>query len=72
MDASSYTAHVLSDLTFPPQRWVKPVLIGIFGVPGAGKRKLRAIYPTGIPCSSCQRTHFGSSTSLSQALRPVR
>jgi predicted kinase len=40
MDASSYTAHVLSDLTFPPQRWVKPVLIGTFGVPGAGKTEV--------------------------------
>ena len=40
MEASSCTARVLSNLTLPVERWVKPVLIGIFGVPGAGKTEV--------------------------------
>ena len=68
MEASSCTARVLSNLTLPVERWVKPVLIGIFGVPGAGKtevaRYLSHRHPLLILSTDALRLQYGFESGL--------
>jgi predicted kinase len=37
MDNASVAADLLASLNPPRERWQRPVLVGIFGLPGAGK-----------------------------------
>jgi len=68
MDASSCTARVLSNLTLPIERWFKPVLIGIFGVPGVGKtevaRYLSHRHPLLILSTDALRLQYGFESGL--------
>src|SRR4051812_43646566 len=68
MDTASCTARVLSHLNLPVERWVKPVLIGIFGVPGAGKtevaRYLSHRYPLLILSTDALRLQYGFESGL--------
>jgi predicted kinase len=68
MDASSYAARVLSDLTLPTQRWVKPVLVGIFGVPGAGKTEVACSLSRRLPLlnlsTDALRLQYGFESGL--------
>lgn len=68
MDFVSATAHILSKLAIPSARWVKPVLIGIFGVPGTGKTEVSCYlahhHPLLVLSTDALRLRYGLESGL--------
>jgi predicted kinase len=68
MEPPSLTERILSELAIPPQRWFEPVLIGIFGVPGAGKtevaRYLAHHHPILVLSTDALRLRYGLESGL--------
>jgi predicted kinase len=68
METTLLTARILSELVIPPARWFKPVLIGIFGVPGAGKTEvahyLADRHPILVLSTDALRLRYGLESGL--------
>jgi len=68
MDLSVIATHILAHLPIPSRRWAQPVLLGIFGVPGAGKteiaRYLQQRHPLLILSTDALRLQYGLTSGL--------
>jgi predicted kinase len=68
VDIAATAIRIVSDLQLPTQRWIKPVLIGIFGVPGVGKTQvahaLAQRYPLLVLSTDALRLQYGFESGL--------
>lgn len=68
MNIACLASQILADLTLPCQRWVQPVLIGLFGVPGTGKTAvadhLVQHHPLLILSTDALRLRYGLESGL--------
>ena len=67
MNRLSLAAQIRADLMLPHKRWARPVLIALFGLPGAGKtavaRYLAGHHPLLILSTDALRLRYGATNA---------